>query len=587
MSAIFGYIGNNSAKEILFSGLSRLKSGGKDVSGIALKENDAFNTFKIKGSPEELSKKAHRLETASNIGLAQCSREEKFKASSLTAPPSSNELFASVVDGEIENFNSLKQWCAEPFPILTNEDLLLACLSIMNDKNKLKLTENVSNAMSGEPSFAFMSADENAIYCKSGKTKLIIGTSSDGSYVSSELGALVPLCEKYLVLESGETARLTEDRVFVFDTKMKKIKKSFKNIAAQSYTVNNYLSSDEIYCCPLSVKEIFSRFIDFHRINFDFLKLGVRFIDKINKIILIGQGNSKDTALASKSLFETYCAVTSLAYSSSEFLLSNAPVDKNTLVIAISQNGENKTTLKAVNKANEAGAKTVALTKSRHSAIARECSQAVITGNGYENNMAVSTFLSHYLTLCLFSLYLSSKLEIASDLYLGVSLKMVEMLSGIVSAVIKSSPKKEAASSILDKAESIYITSANSDNSICFEAEEIVRNTLKRNVQTVCAYELSEYPCELLRSSAVIALITDKEHFQSEINNIYRIKNRGANVIIITSESIEEELEGFENVISFTDSLSAFNVIPALAGVYKIALSVKENEGKQDVEKTA
>ena len=418
MSAIFGYIGKNSAKDILLSGLSEFKGAGEDMSGIILKEKEFFKSFKIKGTPEELFNKIRQLESTSDIGLAQCSREEKCKASSITAPPSSNENFAAVMDGETGNFKSLKKWCGDPFPILTEEDLLLACLCIMNEKNKIELIQKVSSAFSENPSFAFISSEENAIYCKSGKFGLILGTSPDGCFISSELGALMPFCEKYAVLENGETAKIFQDRILVFDSKMRKIKKSFQNIKAQSYAVNNYFQNYELYCCPLAVKEIYNRFVINHQINFDYLKLSARYIDKIDRIILFGQGSSEKIAFSSKSLFETYCGITTIAFQSSEFLYSNTPVDKNTLIIAISQDGENKATLSAVKKAHEFGAKTVAITKNKLSALSGECNLSIITGNEYENNMPASAFISHYLTLCLFSFYLSSKLEIISDLSL-------------------------------------------------------------------------------------------------------------------------------------------------------------------------
>ena len=587
MSDIFGYTGKNSAKEILLSGLSRMKSANKDMAGFVLKEENYFKTFKIKGSPEDLSIKAKPLESNSTIGLAQCSREEKCKASSLTAPPSSNEAFAVVCDGEIENFKALKKWCAEPFPILTNEDLLLASLCKAEEKSKIALIEKTSAAIHSNISFAFISAEENAIYCKSSSSKLIIGISEGGSFVSSELGALLPFCEKYAVLESGESAKLLSDRVLFFDSKMKRIKKSFKNVTAGNYSVNNSISAGEIYCCPLAVKETFSRFIHAHRIDFDFLKLGSRFIEKINKIVLIAQGDEYLRALASKSLFETYCGITALSFTSKEFIFSNTPIDKNSLVIAINSNGENKETLFAINKAKEFGAKTIALTKNKSSALMRECAGAIISGNESESNMKESNYISDYLTLCLFALYLSSKLEIVSDLYLGVSLKMAEMLSGITSAVIKRTPKLETASKTLEETENIFLTSANADFSICLEAQRIIRQTTNKLIKTIGAEELSNYPEALITGSSVFVLITDKEHYQYEINNIYRLKNRGANVIIITSESIEEELEDFENVISFTDSLSVFNIIPCLVCVYKIALLSKEGSQNKGIEQSA
>ncbi len=588
MSGIFAYTGKDNARDIILSGISKLKNRGQDMAGFVLREENAFASFKIKGTPDELSHTHSQTENISTTGIAECAREEICKASSLSAPPASNESFAVALDGDIQNFLSLKKWSSRQSAIVSREDLVLACLCIMNEENKIALANKVYTAIIGSPSFAFMPAEENAIYCKSGSSKLIIGYSKSGSFLASELDALLPFCEKYAVLEENESAKLLQDRIIVFDSKMKRIKKTFQNIKSQNLITNDFVQGDELYSAPLAIRETNSRFIKNGQIYFNSIKLSNRYFDRVNRIILVSNGSSKNTALAAKSLFETYCSVYTDALDSSEFLTSKVPLDKNALIIAISPDGENKSTVLAVKKARANHAKTIALSGNTNSALARECDYCINTSskNG-ESPLSFRAFISDYLTLCLFSLYIGSKINIVSDLYLGVTLKMAELLTGILSAVIKSSLKLEKTAKLLLSSDEIYITCAGEDNLLCHEAERIIRETLIKNAKAVLPGDLSDYPEQLINSKTVIVLITDKNSFQREMKNILRMKNRGANIIIIASEGIEEEVEGFENIITFTDSLPALNPITCIASVYKIALLADKTAKEKDMEQSA
>ena len=574
MSGIFAYTGKESAKEILISGLSELKSRGKEISGIVLRDEESFISLKIKGSPSELEEKANQLENSSTTGIAECCCEGRCKASSITAPPVSNNLFAAALDGSIENFKGLLKWSKEPFPIASQEDLLLACLCILNGKNKIELTKKLYGMIVGAPSFVFMSNEENAIYCKSGKSKLIIGVSGSGLFVSSELGALLPLCDKYAVLETGESARLSDDRITVFDSKLKKIKKTFTPIKSQNSVISSFHMADEANCCSFAVKESYSNFVKNQQIDFNFLKLGARYLGRINKILLIGNASEKGVAMAARPLFETYCSLTSTALESAEFLLSKAPVDKDTLVIAISKSGENKTTVEAVYKAKEFGAKVLALTKNRYSALARECDFLIAPKDSIESDSSSPfCFVYDYITLSLFSLYLGYKMNIVSELYIGVSVKMAELLSGILSAIEKPNFGVESFAKALKGSKNVYVCSAGADYSLSFEAAQLMRSA-NINALPLSPSELCEIPKELLASSVVFAIITESECLHCALENLQTAKNRGANVIVITSESIKQEIYGFESVISFNDSLPVFGPLPCITAIYKITNSL-------------
>ena len=572
MGNIFGYIGCENAKEILLSGI-KLFSTPQDTAGIVLKEEKGFACLKIKGSPEELASKAANQESKSILGLAQCSDCYR-RPSSITAPPASNSHYSAVLDGEIENRKLLLSQFRFSFPAASDEDLLLALLSISNEKSKIALINRLASTLSDGVSFAFISADENAIYCKSGLRKLIIGFSKIGYFVSSELSALIPFCEKYAILEENETARLSKEKALFYDSKQRKLKKAFEAIPDKRFITKEGLVCDEQKYLPTAIKNTLARFVDKNQILLDYLKLSHKYLDRIDKIVLIGAGSSLNLALSSKALFETYFSLTAEAQSPAEFLNSFSPIDKYTLVIAISESGEERELLRCIKKAKQNASKALALTNNPFSALARESDFELFVPCEFKTAPLI-TYLSDYLALCFLSLYIGVKIETVSSLYIGVTLKMAEMLPGILSSVLRSASKTENAAYLINSSDNIFICSDCSSES---EAAEIIRNNSGKNAVATRFEELCLYPESLLKGSAVFAIITDKTKLSSLKPFLLTIKNKGANILIITSESTEDELEEFESIITLPDSLPIFSSLPCLTAIYNASLLAGEKD---------
>ena len=572
MGNIFGYIGTENAKEILLSGISQF-STPQDTAGIVLKENKGFISLKV--SPEELKTKADNTERKSTLGLAQCSEECRR--------PALNSLCAVSLDCEIENYKALLSQAKCPFPVSCDEDLLLALLSVDDAKNKIETANKISSMLKGGIGFAFISAQENAIYCKSGFKKLIIGVSKIGYFVSSELSALIPFCEKYAILEENEIAKLSKEKALFYDSKQKKIKKSFEIIANKRFITVESSVFDELKHLPVAIKNLISIFVEKGKINLDYLKMSTRLLDRTDKIVLLGTGNSLNLALLAKPLFETYFSLTAESQSPLEFLNSFSPIDKYTLVILISESGEEKEMLRCLQKAKQNASKTLALTNNPYSALSRESDFELFVPLEYKASPLI-TYLSDYLALCFLALFIGVKIETVSSLYLGVTLKMAEMLPGIISSVLRSASKCESAAQLIYKSDNIFICSD------CFsenEAARIIRQNAEKNADASRIEELSEYPAPLLNGSAVFAIISEMTNLGIKKASLRKIKSKGANIIIITSESTEGELEEFESIITFPDSLPIFDSLPCLAIIEKISLLAQRMTNEEAQEQSA
>ena len=501
--------------------------------------------------------------------------------------PTKNEKFSLASNGDIENIKALRKLCDFSEAYENEEELLLSCLGAMSEKNRLELLFKLTDSAIGNLSFVFTPSDENALYCKGGISKLFIGVCKSGAYVSNEVEAIFPLCDKYTVLENNQTAKIGKDKILFFDSRHKRIKKTFTPITEKRPQSNNFQIADNAFICSLSAKETFFRFVKSGKLSFDYMKLKGGFLNKINKVILVGSASAKNTATICRKLFETYCLIDTFALESEELITLKTPLDKCTLVIAISNNSEDNRLLEAISKAKESGAKTLALTDNKHSALALECDYLINPKRNYQSASLAAEFISNYFALSLFALWMGYKTRVISELFIGVSLKMAEMLSGIIQASTKASPIYDEASELMKSTNNIIVCSSSADYSLSLFGAQMIRKSLSKSAYSLDVSELFELDEKLSSSCAVFALITDNQRLHSLSKSLLKIKNRGAEIFIITSQSIAQELEGFESIITFNDSLPIFNPLPCISSLYKIALMAQEATNENDEAQSA
>ena len=581
MSGIFAYVGREEPKNILLDGIKLLQHRGGEVNGIAIKMKDGFSTAKTVGGVQRLVDESKRLAPGGCCGIAETSKQLRAVGASSTVP-ATNNMYCAACDGSISNFQSLRRWSREPFAVSTDDDLLLASLCIMNCESKVELANKAAASFSSAPSFAFINSSESAVYAHAGICPMFVGIGEEGTFLSSELAALFPVCEKYAVLENGETVRIRIDKMVFCDEKGKRIKKSFLPMPDIVPFVNNYSPSDELSSCAVAAREVYSSFVKNGSLSFESLKLSRRTVERLSRIILVGEGSSYAAALYGKSVLETVTDIPSYACTSGEFMMSHGVIDKNTLLIAVSERGETKNTLSCVQRAKAVEAKTVAVTGSDLSALALACDKTVVTGCAFTDGVSFCSFISNSLALALLSLYIGERDYVVSELYMSVSLKMAELLSGKLAAAVKDNTSFANALKLLDGAENIFVCGIETDYAAAVETADKMRRVSNYNCNAVVLSELVNFGGALLSRSTVIAFVTNKEKAPACDVYLSRLRALGARIILLTTESIEYETDCFDAAISINDTMSIFNPLACVAAGYKLSLLLSETDCGED-----
>lgn len=417
---------------------------------------------------------------------------------------------------------------------------------------------------------AYRLQNHNTIYCRMGAKPLVIGISQKGNFLADSVKALQPVADKYIALKPGEKAKITKDKITVFNKKGVKIKKSAKIIDKERHFDYDYCPADEIFCCQNAVKTAINALCTDGKINLDHLKISKRHADKINHVVLIGEGASHNACLGAKYVFELLCNVTTTAMSSTEFIHSSKIVDKNTLLVALSQTGETTSTIWGADYAIKNSAKVVALTADVSSHLGRTCDFVINTDCQLSStSQSLKSFINSYLCLCILALYIGQKRGIVSDLYANVSIKMAQLLCGKIVESTKPSHATDMLAYMINEADSLVFTGCGVDYCACLEARAKLWHVAGISADCITTDML---PHTDTSGKTILAIISNKDYLHHSAKILQKAQNQGAKVIIVTTSNIEADLDGFEKIVAFGDSVPIFNILPITAGLYKTAV---------------
>lgn len=495
--------------------------------------------------------------------------------------PSTNNLYAVAVDGRIDNFHALKKWSGEPFPIVTNEDLILALLCIISNddkpQDKMDTIRTLSNMLEGNPTIVFICSNQKAIYCIGGAKPLLIGINKNGYYISSEISALCENADKYTALNIGELARITEDKIYICDRNLKRLKKTVNAVNMTPADNIEYSYSEQLLTLPSITKDIFSQYARDNKLHFEKTKLSSRRLNRLENIILTGSGSSFNIAGIIRSHLELMTDIPVWALPSGELCHSGTIIDDNTLVIPISASGESTDTILSAVRSNGLGAKTVAICCKKNSQLERICDSVIVAEGEFSNSSPVMQCnTAMYFTACLLSLFISNKLNIAKDMYVNLALKMAQMLSGKILTATKELPSLTMLATRLSARSKIIITGLGADYPLSAECASVLSSisSLSCIPCHICSL-LSSYGTNISEQTIIVP-ITNSEYLPIVTPYLLRAKVLGAEIIILTLSNTEEEIKDFDNIISFDDSIPLFNPLIILSAIYKTAVIIDE-----------
>ena len=370
MCGIIGYIGTQTASEILIGGLERLEYRGYDSAGIAtVFEGNMFCT-KAKGKLYNLREKIERESNFSKVGIGHTRWATHGKPEEYNAHPHINnkKQIAVVQNGIIENHQELREQLIDDgytFTSETDTEVIphLIAKHMPKDTGYNGLLEAVKKAISclnGSFAIAVICADfPDEIIVARNQAPLIIGFGQGEFVCASDVTAVVPHTNTVLSLENGEIARLTPLGVEVYNFELQRLKKLPRTLDWNLGTVEKqgfrHFMLKEIYEQPSVVRSCLENYLD-SSWSIDSIEarspitLGAaaELCSDVDYIQIVACGTSWNASLVGKHLLEQLAGIPTMVQYASEFRYFPSPMLANTLTIGVTQSGETADTLAAL-----------------------------------------------------------------------------------------------------------------------------------------------------------------------------------------------------------------------------------------------
>ena len=372
MCGIVGYIGKQQAYPILIKGLQRLEYRGYDSAGIALINDGKLNVYKAKGKVSELVQFANQKDISGHIGIAHTRWATHGEPNQVNAHPhySQSEELAIIHNGIIENYAVLKAGLLKEgytFSSETDTEVLIQLIEFVKKSNNIDLSTAVQLALNqviGAYAICVIEKNNPDIIVAARKgSPLVVGVGDDEYFLASDATPIVEFTDKVVYVGDEEIVTLQRGKELKIKTisnvvktpEIKKLEMTLSQLEKGGYP---HFMIKEIFEQPKTLSDSMRGRVN---VDEDNIKLS-GFIDNkdrfmnAGRIIITACGTSWHAGLIGKYAIEEFARIPVEVEYSSEFRYRNPVINKNDLVIPISQSGETADTLAAVELAKSNGA---------------------------------------------------------------------------------------------------------------------------------------------------------------------------------------------------------------------------------------
>ena len=596
MCGIVGYLGEREALPIILNGLKRLEYRGYDSSGIAIYNGSSISVCKSKGKISKLEKQLQKRKNLSgSVGVGHTRWATHGEPNNINAHPqySNSNKLCIVHNGIIENYSTIKQKLIKEgytFKSDTDTEVLINLIEYVKIKENVKLGEAVQIALNqviGAYAIAVIDNDkpDEIVVAKLG-SPLCIGIGKDEHFIGSDVTPFIEFTKNVIYLEDGELAiiRNHKDTLFrkiVDDSKISptinKLELSLDKIEKQGF--DHYMLK-EIYEQPKAIQDTLRGRLN---ISKGIIKLsGIDdYINKFlsaKKITIIACGTSWHSALVAEYMFEKIARIPTEVEYASEFRYRDPVVERNDIIIAISQSGETADTLAAIKLAKSKGAFVYGICNVVGSSIARESDTGSYTHAGPEIGVAsTKAFTTQMTVLYLMAVKLSKSKGIISE---KIFRKYIVEISNIGKKVHKALSANNEIKKIAKKfksAKNCLYLGRGYNFPIALEGALKLKEISYIHAEGYPAAEMKHGPIALIdKDMPTIVIATNKINYDKIVSNIQEIKSRKGKIIAIVSEGDKEVREIADHIIEVPDTIESMTpfmtVIPLQLLSYHIAV---------------
>ena len=554
MCGIVGYCGPKRVVPVILEGLRRLEYRGYDSAGIVYLEEGKLVKHRAKGKLAALeSIIGDAIIAPANIGLGHTRWATHGAPTTENAHPHSDCTGDLVVvhNGIIENYHSLRTELiakGHKFTSETDTEVLAHLIEENLDSDLFIAVKKAIALIEGSYAIGVLWAKEpNTLIAVRNQSPLVLGVSAeDGTFLASDIPALLPYTNQVIFLEDMEIAVLTEKEQKIFSLETgKPVEKEIQTITWNSAMAEKagykHFMLKEIFEQPQAITNTVSGRVNPETgiVDLPEIKLSEADIAQIDRIVFVACGTSWHSALVAKYWIEKYAHIPVEVDIASEFRYRHLLINERVLTITLSQSGETADTLAGLRIAKNLGSKVVTICNVVGSTMTREAHGTIYTHAGPEIGVAsTKAFTSQLAAIFLLTLYLGQKkgtLSTEQSQQFGKDLIGIAAVIGSELERIKED-MEQLIETYYDSRDFLFI-GRGANYPIALEGALKLKEISYIHAEGYASGELKHGPIALIdKDMPILGLVPQDDVYQKSISNLEEIKARQGRIILIGTE---------------------------------------------------
>ena len=550
MCGIMGYIGSNNAVPVIIDGLSKLEYRGYDSAGIAIYKEGQLNITKKQGRLTEMVAALGEIPT-SHIGIGHTRWATHGIPSDANSHPHADctGRIALVHNGIIENYASLrKDLIIEGHDFISETDTEVM-VHLIEKYYQGSLEDAMRQALAyvhGSFAVVAISADEpDQIVAAKKASPMIVGLGDGENFLASDIPAIIGKTKRVYIIEDDEFVVIKSNSVAISDFAGNPIVKEIFEVtwdveAAEKGGFEHFMLK-EIHEQPTALREtlrgnIKNNMVDLSEMDIDDIFVGAQ------KIYIVACGTAYHAGLVGRNIIEKLAKISVETDIASEFRYRDVLWQPNSVMIVISQSGETADTIAVLREAKRNGIKVLAVTNVVGSSIARESDRVIYTHTGPEIAVAsTKAYSTQLLVMYLLGLHLARVRETCSLAELRELADEISQIDKLVEEVLTQQDNIMNLAEKYQGVQDTFFLGRGFDYAVAMEGALKLKEISYVHAEAYAAGELKHGPLALIDVGVpVLALLTQDNLVEKTMSNIKEVKARGAVVVAICKESMQE-----------------------------------------------
>ncbi|MFD8412922.1 glutamine--fructose-6-phosphate transaminase (isomerizing) [Streptomyces sp. NPDC059650] len=578
MCGIVGYVGAQSALDVVIAGLKRLEYRGYDSAGVAVLADGRIAAAKKAGKLVNLEKQlvAHPL-PAGSTGLGHTRWATHGGPTDANAHPHLDNAgrVAVVHNGIIENFAALRTELAERGHRLESETDTEVVAHLLAERfeaagsDLAEAMRQVCRRLEGAFTLVAVHADAPDVVVGARRNSpLVVGVGEGENFLASDVAAFIAHTRSAIELGQDQVVELRRDGVTVtgFDGSPAAVRAYHVDWDASAAEKGgyDYFMLKEIAEQPKAVADTLLGRIDASgALTLDEVRIPASVLREVDKVVIVACGTAYHAGMIAKLAIEHWTRIPCETELASEFRYRDPILDQRTLVVAISQSGETMDTLMALRHAREQGAKVLAICNTNGSTIPRESDAVLYTHAGPEVAVAsTKAFLTQLVACYLVALYLGQVRGTKWGDEIEAVIRELSDIAAAVDAVLETmEPVRALARSLADK-NTVLFLGRHVGYPVALEGALKLKELAYMHAEGFAAGELKHGPIALIEKDLPVVVVVPSPRGRSVlhdkiVSNIQEIRARGARTIVIAED-------GDQAVVPYADHLIRIPATPTL-----------------------